>query len=277
MFKAEKLNDATKISLKAKRRESEEFRILFISDVHLDNKKCKRDLLKRHLDKAKEIGAPIIDNGDFFDCMGGKYDPRSNKGDILKELQVPNYFDAVTNMGRDFLKPYAKNIAIMSEGNHEGSVLGRHEINLTTNLIDKLNPSIIYQKYSGWIMVQLADGPYTQTFHIYRTHGSGGSAPVTKGAIQSARRQDISLADLYISGHIHTQFDIPRPQWYLTQDGKLKIRVPRHHQIGTYKDSTGSYWEDTKGIGPPSLGGTWLVFKWSRHDNEFKARFEDCD
>lgn len=279
-FKAEKLNDCVKVDISMHRRVTDEARILIISDVHLDNKNCDRQMLKRHLDKALEIGAPIIDNGDLFDCMGGKYDKRSHKGDVLPQLQVSNYFDALTKYAHDFLKPYAKNFILLAEGNHENSIQARHEINLTTMLIDKLNPDIIYQKYAGWIIFTLRDpgkGNYQQDFQMFRTHGTGGNAPVTKGTIQSARRQDQVLADLYISGHIHTEFTMPRPQWYLTKDGNVKIRTPLHQQIGTYKDSTTGTWEQMKGFAPPSMGGCWLVFKYSNVEQRYKARFEPCE
>jgi len=57
-------------------------KVLLISDAHWDNPKCDRDLLRDHLEKAKEIGADILLNGDTFCMMGGKYDPRRTKEGI---------------------------------------------------------------------------------------------------------------------------------------------------------------------------------------------------
>jgi UDP-2,3-diacylglucosamine pyrophosphatase LpxH len=50
---------------------------LLISDIHLDNPKCRRDLLKRHLDQAMEKKAPVFINGDLFCAMQGNKDRRA--------------------------------------------------------------------------------------------------------------------------------------------------------------------------------------------------------
>ena len=46
-------------------------KVLLLSDIHWDNPKCDRELLKRHLDQAKEIGADVLLNGDTFCLMQG--------------------------------------------------------------------------------------------------------------------------------------------------------------------------------------------------------------
>lgn len=53
--------------------------VLLRSDVHHDNPKCDQKLEKKHLDQAKEYNAIIIDNGDLFCAMQGKYDKRASK------------------------------------------------------------------------------------------------------------------------------------------------------------------------------------------------------
>lgn len=40
--------------------------VAMLSDLHWDNPKCERDLLKRHLDFCKSNNIPVIINGDFF-------------------------------------------------------------------------------------------------------------------------------------------------------------------------------------------------------------------
>lgn len=236
---AEKRNDAVFITCDIDRSIKWEKRFLLISDAHVDNKGCRVNLLKKHLNQALEYNAGIIDNGDYFDCMGGKYDKRSNKQDILPELNTSKYFDSVVDYGAAILEPYKKNLLILSEGNHEISIRDRHEIDLTERLIKTLGTQTIHQKYASWIQFVFKNKVFSVTATMYRTHGTGGNAPVTKGSIQTARRQDIIDADIYISGHIHTEFTIPRPKWYLDKVGNVKIKTPIHQQIGTYKDSTG--------------------------------------
>jgi hypothetical protein len=275
-IKAEKLNDAVRIDIPMTRQHGWEQRFLLVSDVHCDNKGFKRSLFKKHMDEALKIGAPVIDNGDFFDCMGGKWDKRSSKSDILPELQDGKYFDLVVKYGAELLAPYKDNILIMSEGNHEISVRDRHETDLTERVIQSVNPSILHQKYTGWVIFRFLGNNAMYTTTMYRTHGNGGNAPVTKGVIQSARRQDIIDADIYIAGHIHTEYYVPRPKWTLDRNGNIKIKTPIHQQIGTYKDSTMKTWEDMKGFAPPSLGGQWLIFSYDGNENQIKYRFQPC-
>lgn len=89
------------------------------SDLHWDNPKCKRDLLKKHLDQALEENARVILNGDTFCLMQGKYDPRKSKASILPEHNVNNYLDAVIETAVEWFKPYAEIIDVVGYGNHE--------------------------------------------------------------------------------------------------------------------------------------------------------------
>lgn len=78
-MQVDKLNDVWRIreELGGERKEAI---YLLISDIHFDNPHCDRALLKRHLDKALDIGATIMIFGDLFCAMQGKYDPRGSKG-----------------------------------------------------------------------------------------------------------------------------------------------------------------------------------------------------
>ena len=53
--------------------------ILLTGDRHFDSPYSRRDLQRKHLEEARERGAPVIDIGDFFDLMQGKHDPRASK------------------------------------------------------------------------------------------------------------------------------------------------------------------------------------------------------
>jgi predicted phosphodiesterase len=235
--------------------------ILLMSDEHFDSKKCDRKLLKRHHDEAKERNALIFKFGDTFDCMGGKYDKRTHKGDIRPEYQEANYFDRLKEDAAEFYGPYAENIALITPGNHELSVLMRHEIDLVGSLAKSLNCSV--GKYSGFIRFQFETkaGANKKSFTLYYTHGSGGGAPVTKGVIQNNRRQHTVDADFYVSGHIHTGTLQPRPKVYLSEQGVVNFREPEHIILGAYKNEfLAGQWADTKGLDPAVLGGMWLRF-----------------
>jgi hypothetical protein len=264
-FTTEVKNDAVVIKMDARKGWEQWF--LLTSDVHYDNKKCDRKLLKKHHDEAKEKGAGIIDFGDFFDVMGGKYDPRSGKGDIREEYCKGSYFDAVVDDAADYLSNYKDNLVLIAEGNHEISIQNRQEINLTKRLIEKVNPSIVHGKYTGWIRFQVtSNGTERYGSTMYYSHGSGGNAPVTRGVIQSARRQDFIDADILVSGHIHTEYQLSRPKVKLNKDFNESIYEQLHVQLGTYKNSFKGAWENMKGFPPPSMGGAWLKFSYANRN-----------
>jgi hypothetical protein len=97
--------------------EKQEF--LLISDLHWDNPKCNRDLLKSHLDEALKRKAIIILNGDTLCLMQGRFDPRGTKKDVRPEHNKVNYLDLVIEDCANYLAPYAHNIAVVGYGNHE--------------------------------------------------------------------------------------------------------------------------------------------------------------
>jgi hypothetical protein len=180
-------------------------KVLLISDIHWDNPKCKRDLLKRHLDQAVEQGADILLNGDTFCCMMGKYDPRRSKDGIRPEHNKANYLDAIVNDAIEWFSPYAHNIKVVGYGNHETAILK----NLETDLIDRFvfglnsknDTKVEVGGYGGWIVYTFVEGGAKTSYRIKYFHGSGGGGPVTKGTIQFNRMSSmVEGADLNLDG-----------------------------------------------------------------------------
>lgn len=93
--------------------------ILLSSDRHHDNIHCQRNLEKEHLDQALERGALILDFGDLFCAMQGKYDPRSNMDDIRPEDVGADYLDRIVKHAAEDYGPYAANWLLCGRGNHE--------------------------------------------------------------------------------------------------------------------------------------------------------------
>ena len=249
---------------------------LLISDIHFDALNCNRKLLKQHLDEAIEKNARILIFGDWFDCMGGKYDPRTTKADIRPEYQTQTYFDDIVDSSAEFLKPYQNNIDLIAEGNHETSVKLRHEIDLLSELSRRGLCNHIgcrKGKYNGFIRFFFGcNGSDKSSKTMYYTHGGGGNAPVTKGAIKTNRRQDSVLADFYVAGHIHTEFEMPRTQARLNEQCNLVNHKCMHYQLGTYKDDfMDGGWSDHKEFSPANLGGRWLKFYGSSRNIKHKS------
>lgn len=240
--------------------------ILMMSDIHFDSKHCDRKLLKRHLEEARERNAIVMMFGDIFDCMGGKYDKRTNKEDLRPEYQRANYFDVITDDAANFFWPYKDNIALITQGNHEQSILLRHEINLLKNFMEKLDATAIIGDYDGFIKFVFYEG-VEKRFGIggrvlYYNHGNGGASPVTRGVINTSRRQVSIHADYYVSGHLHAEWEVPLTRVRVTPKDTLIIEKVKHWQLGTYASTFGGRWEATKGFAAPTLGGRWVRFRY---------------
>ena len=241
--------------------------ILLMSDVHFDSPECDRKLFKRLLNEALERNAKIMFFGDFFDMMGGKYDPRTNKGHIRIEYQVADYFDEVIRDAAKFLEPYKNNIVFFGMGNHEYSVVKRHEFNPLRQLVRELNIDADLGNYTGYMKLFYSGSTKGngKGYDLYWTHGSGGNAPVTKGMIGVNRKASAIDADIFVSGHIHQGWVAPHTRMKLNSMGNIEYYDQTHIQLGTFKDQ--GEWESSKGFNPPTKGGCWLKFTGGRIDN----------
>ena len=248
---------------------------LLVSDVHFDNKHCDRKLLKRHFDEAVAKDARIFIFGDFFDCMGGKYDHRSTKADIRPEYQRSDYFDALVEDAAKWLEPYKGHIALISDGNHETSVTLRHEINLLDRLAEKLG-GVERGKYSGFVRFKFDRVSQRSSKILYYSHGSGGNSPVTLGVIASNRRQEMIHADYFVTGHLHSEWEVPRTQTRLNEQNNIEVHKCFHWQLGTYEQThMEGGWADHKGFRGASIGGRWLKFHYVNHQIKVQSWLAD--
>lgn len=251
---------------------------LLMADIHWDSVICDRKLFFKHLSEAKERKARVLIFGDFFDVMGGKHDPRTTKADIRPEYSTQHYFDDVIMDAAAQLKGYKDNIDMIAEGGHETNVKLRHEVDL---LGEHRGLNMFLKSYkgrhNGFIRFHFVNGVSDSSAKtLYWTHGGGGNSPVTKGVIKTARRQEAIRADWFVSGHIHTEFDIPRTQSRINRNCNLIVSKIRHWQIGTYKNEyLKGGWADHKEFPPPNLGSRWLELSGSSGNLKVKSYLTD--
>ena len=243
-------------------------KVLLLSDIHWDNPKCQRDLLKRHLDQAKEIGADVLLNGDTFCLMQGAYDPRKNKDDIRPEHNKANYLDAVVNDAVEWFSPYAHLIKVVGYGNHETNILKRQETDVIERFVYGLNSKNDTQVevggYGGWIVYgfQRGNGEGRTRFNIKYFHGSGGGGPVTKGTIQFNRMSTmVEGADMVWMGHVHEDHELTYTVERLSSNNKVHLKDILMVRTATYKEEYNEGkggWHVERGASPKPLGGRWL-------------------
>jgi predicted phosphodiesterase len=247
-----------------------EQRYLLISDIHFDSPYCDRRLLTKHLDQAKANKAGVISIGDWCDAMQGRNDKRASKGQIRTEDKADNYFDCLVDNSVDYLDPYADNLVMMGNGNHETAILKHNE----TDLLERITRQLGCQHtgYSGFIQFQFEGSGRSRrrAVWLYWHHGSGGGGPVTKGVPQAHRRSASVDADIFVSGHIHESWVVENMMVKPLISGRLHLATQYHVQLPTYKQE---YQPDgyhiEKGRPPKPLGGYWLVFY---HDSNEQAR-----
>ena len=243
--------------------------ILLRSDAHHDNVNCDRKLERVHLELAKERSALIFDFGDTFCAMQGKYDPRKSMEELRPEDKVVNYLDAIVNHAADDYKPYAPLWTMLGMGNHEGSILDRHNTNLISRLADKMHSNgsqVVEGGIGGWVQFFFKWNKTKSTHRNLKYHHGwqATDSPVTKGVIQTSR-QGVYLpdADIVVNGHNHNAYLIPQERERINLDGTTKLDTVWFIRTPGYKDEYGdgtSGWANTKQKEPKPRGCVWLQF-----------------
>lgn len=256
-------------------KEWEDTRVLLISDLHWDNPKCDRALLKKHLDEALEGNHDILINGDLFCLMQGAYDPRKSKSDIREEHNVANYFDAIVNTAVDWFAPYAHLIKLIGYGNHETSILKRQETDIIERFVTLLNykcgTNVQVGGYGGWIRYAFRlNESQVKSYCIKYMHGFGGGGAVTRGTIQHNRMSvNVEGADAIWMGHVHEDYEMTYTVEQLTQHDTIQLRDILMIRTSAYKEEYGDGskgWHIERGASPKPIGGRWLIMKPYRDD-----------
>lgn len=247
--------------------EDSELRWFITSDVHFDSAHCNRYQFFKDLDHALKLDADILIIGDLLDAMQGRFDKRKDMDHLRPEYRREDYYDVIVEDTAAQLEPYAHKIAMISDGNHELAVLKYANTNILSRLVKRLNTeehTIIHGGYGGIILM----GYDQVTVPIKYYHGSGGEAPVTRGAIQT-NRQGVFLPDFQVvlNGHSHNSYHIPIARERVSDTGIHYFDLQHHVRTPGYKmdygdGSTG--WEVTRGGVPKPIGGATLFFR----DNE---------
>ena len=245
---------------------------LLRSDAHHDNPDCDREMEYKHLDQAMQRGAGILDAGDLFCAMQGKYDRRSDKSKVRPEHQCGDYLDALVRTAAEDYAPYAKNWILMGSGNHEVSVALSHETLLLDRLVHDIKGRVKDTPlkaggYGGFVRFMFTRGNERSSVRMSYFHGSGGGGPVTRGVIQTNRRSAMIEADIYWSGHVHEKTLVATDRAYLNDANVICQRRVEHVCTPGYKDEyhggKGGWWVGT-GKGPRRRGAAWLRFYWDR-------------
>lgn len=226
-------------------KDKKEFYTFLCSDLHFGNKGQDLQLLKKEFDRAKDLDAVIMINGDWGEfIMSGdrkRYTPGGDK------YSADNACNRTIEEAFNFLKDYAENIAFIGCGNHEVSVSKFHNFDPTQTLVTMLNiekkTNIQHGQYCGFITLSYAhSGGCVRGKKIYYNHGQGGSAEVTKGIIDLNRHLHTKESDIVWIGHKHTKLVLPcEPVLYQNQSGTICERQRVGIITGAYSKNISEY------------------------------------
>lgn len=233
---------------------------------------------RKHLEQALERNAFIIDGGDLFDACQGKEDKRRNMDVLRDEDRRADYFDGLVENAAKFYAPFARNIAVMTPGNHEGKAKKHYGTNLTKRLVAELNrqPGANIQAgcYTQFLRICLTRGTQRQRYVAWWTHGAGGAAPVTQGMISHQRRRVfVSGVDLMIGGHNHLSWRMDAIRLQLNHNGVVERKPVLVVNVPSYLDdyqAEDDYPHD-KGGEPKPLGAYWLHMMMEGRGSEIEA------
>ena len=243
----------------------EEWNVLLLSDIHLDNVKCERRLLKKHLDQAKDKGSPIILNGDTFCAMQGKGDPRKSDEALRSEHRGDNYLNRLVDTATEFFEPYKDNIALVGMGNHEETVLKNHGFDLVGQLCDNLG--CLKGDYEGFVKIKR--NRKGSSVWLYYNHGFGGGG-ATKGISAFSKVILKNPADIYWMGHIHEHYAGNEMVRKISEKGRMSLKKQSYIRTSTYKQND-PYLVRKAGSGIRPLGGYWL--KTTENLNSRKLKY----
>lgn len=245
--------------------------LFLASDLHIDAVTCAREVLLADLQTAVDRNAMIFLFGDVFDAMQGRFDPRRSLDELRPEYRRSDYFDFVVKDAARILSPFAKNIVLIADGNHETATLKNNGISLTDRLVWTLNmehgSSILHGGYGGWVRFLFSSGDLgkRKSVRMKYFHGSGGDAPVTRGVIQTNRQAAyLDGADIVVNGHNHQSYHVPIVKESLNNNGRVVFSTQHHIRTPGYKneynDGSGG-WAIERGMPPKPLGGTFVTME----------------
>jgi len=254
-----------------------EFWILLRGDAHHDNPHSDHDQQRADLDECVRRQGMVLDVGDLFCAMGGKYDPRFVRSGTTRaeHVDAADYLDSLVRHNTQFLVPYAHHIAIIASGNHESSIRKRHETDLTARLVERLNTltgaTVHNGGYGGEVHLRFDLGRHAGALWLTYFHGSGGGGMMSFDTLRVRRQSSWNPhADIVVCGHVHERWalEMTRKSVRCAKNAyDISLRPQWHIRTGTYKEEYGhgsSGWHVEGGRPPKPTGAMWARFSMVR-------------
>ena len=255
------------------------FHFLLMSDLHCDHPSSNLAQIKRDLEWARLHNARVAINGDIIDARLPGDHKRFHMSATARTGGTDSQLNKIIDIAADVLMPYADLIDMMGSGNHETAVQKYHGLDVISILIDRLRANGGAPQHGGYDGMHVLPfaakaGGWNKSFKIYRHHGFGGSAPVTKYMIPFHRVavwtegfDMIWLSHKHARGVDHTQAlaasQSSEPhiklvdRWRVMSGAYMTEDVPDINKDGTYTLN----WARERGFSPEGYGGVKLTIR----------------
>jgi len=224
-----------------------------VGDLHLGSPKCAEDILDEwlgYLVNAENVS--MVSTGDNLNCA-----LRTSVSDVHEEkLTVSEGRKLLTQKFR----PLADKDILdgIIDGNHEDRVYNATGDSPNDAVADALG--VPYARAACVIRYLVGD----QQYDLFMRHGKAGGGSMGAAVNALEKQERIVDADIYVSGHIHTQVCFPKNVFVANDSGGFSRKKRLFVCSGSFL-----CWEDyaaAAGYAPAHIGAPRIFMDGRRHD-----------
>lgn len=183
-----------------------------IGDIHYGSPECAEDALDEWFQYCAETeGVSVLNTGDNFNAA-----LRDSVSDVYKEKYTLGESRERLTTKFEKIKEILDGII---DGNHEWRALRLTGDSPNAAMAQHLG--VAYSPAALVVVYHVGDQEYT----CFLRHGRGGGATMGAAVNQLERQERIIDADVYVSGHTHTQVAFPKNTF--VRDGDQVVRKKR--------------------------------------------------
>jgi len=226
--------------------------MLPLGDIHLGSPNCAEPVLDEWLQYIVDTdGTSLLNTGDNLNCAIAS----SVSDTYAEEYTVQVARQKLTDKFRPVAE--AGKLDAIVDGNHEWRILRAIGDSPNSAVADALG--VAYSPAALYVVYHVGD----QEYGVYLRHGNGGGATMGAAVNRLEKQERIVDADVYISGHTHTQVAFPKETF--VRDGERMVRRKRLFV------SSGSFlgYEDyakIAGYPPAHIGAPRIFLDGRKHD-----------
>lgn len=204
-------------------REIKKAEIHLFADLHIGDKFCDLDHIKRRVEEVKN-------NKDAYCILNGDIINNATKTSIsdcyAEELSPMQQIERFVEV----FEPIKDRIIAITSGNHENRTYNKEGVDITYLCAKQLGLAERYSKTGAIIFLRIGDikkkshDNQQVCYTIYCTHGSGGGRKEGAKAIRLADMANIIDADIYIHSHTHLPM-IMKQAYYRTDVQNSTFRI----------------------------------------------------